>query len=64
MQECSLCNTELTEEEGFISFNIGILPYNLCPYCWSGLSEAFECRDHCIHCGSEHPHSEESFEEE
>ena len=46
---CSLCGAEFSlEDEGGISFCIGILPFKLCPTCYNGLIEMFEsvcCQD-------------------
>ena len=60
--ECSLCGVETTEAEGAMFFYIGILPYTMCPICWSGMSEAFECHEPCYKCGCETPHDEDMID--
>lgn len=57
-KKCSLCDCETNDDEGCVDFFIGILPFTLCPFCWNGLAEAFECHEPCYHCGCETPHVE------
>jgi hypothetical protein len=52
------------QEEGGVSFDIGVLPYTLCGYCWNGVSDGVEeMRGECIHCGKL-PYTPKQEEEE
>ena len=41
--ECKICNCEFDIElEGGIQGYIGIIPFSLCPMCYSGLMDMYE----------------------
>jgi len=41
--ECNICSCEFDmESEGGVQGYIGILPFSLCPMCYSGLMDMYE----------------------
>ena len=41
--ECNICSCEIDmESEGGVQGYIGILPFSLCPMCYSGLMDMYE----------------------
>ncbi len=40
-EECSICSSECTEDEGMIQGYIGILPVTFCSTCYCGIEDMF-----------------------
>lgn len=58
LEECSICSSEVDLDEGGIVGHIGILPLNLCVWCYSGVMDMArqQLGDECEDCGGVIPH--------
>jgi len=61
--KCSICHCEFDmESEGGIQGYIGIIPFSLCPMCYSGLMDMYEQLNGDFEDGSDYGPSEDGDE--
>ena len=61
--KCNICHCDFDiESEGGMQGYIGIIPFSLCPMCYSGIMDMFEQLSGDLEDGSDYWHSEDGDE--